>query len=206
MRLAAAGRLSHRHLAQAGALRIGLSSEPTAMDPHHQVTPNDAMTSHVFETLVGQDAAMKLIPRLATAWKSMDDTTWEFTLRQGAKFSNGQPFTPQDVIFTFCRVMNNEQSIGGSYPPWCKVRQRRSARRRHAGHQDTPALSAAAQRHEPHGHAVSGIVPHGPITFDLKNGCGVTGPWPTVADFNGGKSAIGTGPYTLKSMSTAPSN
>ena len=56
-------------LAQAGALRIGLSSEPTAMDPHyHQVTPNDAMTSHVFETLVGQDAAMKLIPRLATAW------------------------------------------------------------------------------------------------------------------------------------------
>ena len=47
----------------------------------------------------------------------------------------------------------------------------------------------------------SGIVQHGPITFDLKNGCGVTGPWPTVADFNGGKSAIGTGPYTLKSMS-----
>ena len=45
----------------------------------------------------------------------------------------------------------------------------------------------------------SGIVPHGPITLDLKNGCGVTGPWPTVADFNGGKSAIGTGPYTLKS-------
>ena len=44
----------------------------------------------------------------------------------------------------------------------------------------------------------SGIVPHGPITLDLKNGCGVTGPWPTVADFNGGKSAIGTGP-TLKS-------
>ena len=68
----------------------------------------------------------------------MDDTTWEFTLRQGAKFSNGQPFTPQDVIFTFCRVMNNEQSIGGSTPRrGAEVRQRRSAR--HAGHQDTPA-------------------------------------------------------------------
>ncbi|KAG1319556.1 hypothetical protein G6F63_014681 [Rhizopus arrhizus] len=45
----------------------------------------------------------------------------------------------------------------------------------------------------------SGIVEHGPITFDLKNKCGVTGPWPTVADFNGGRDVIGTGPYTLKS-------
>ena len=79
-------------------LRIGLSSEPTAMDPHyHQVTPNDAMTSHVFETLVGQDAKMNLVPRLATAWKAVDDTTWEFTLRQGVKFSNGQPFTADSI-------------------------------------------------------------------------------------------------------------
>lgn len=97
-------------------LRIGLSSEPTAMDPHyHQVTRNDAMTSHIFETLIGQDAKMNLVPRLATAWKAVDDTTWEFTLREGVKFSNGQPFTPQDVIFTLCRALHNEQSIGGSY-------------------------------------------------------------------------------------------
>ncbi|MCH3698202.1 ABC transporter substrate-binding protein, partial [Campylobacter lari] len=32
-----------------------------------------------------------------------------------------------------------------------------------------------------------------------KNNCGVTGPWPTISDFNSGKDAIGTGPYTLKS-------
>ena len=188
-------------LAQAGALRIGLSSEPTAMDPHyHQVTPNDAMTSHVFETLVGQDAAMKLIPRLATAWKSVDDTTWEFTLRQGAKFSNGQPFTPQDVIFTFCRVMNNEQSIGGSQPAvvqkFASVEARGDDTLVIKTRLPYPLLPNDMSRMP---MLWSGIVQHGPITFDLKNGCGVTGPWPTVADFNGGKSAIGTGPYTLKS-------
>ena len=149
------------------------------MDLHyHQVTPNDAMTSHVFETLVGQDAAMKLIPRLATAWKSVDDTTWEFTLRQGAKFSNGQPFTPQDVIFTFCRVMNNEQSIGGSQPAvvqkFASVEARGDDTLVIKTRSPYPLLPNDMSRMP---MLWSGIVQHGPITFDLKNGCGVTGPW-----------------------------
>ncbi|EGP46082.1 ABC transporter substrate-binding protein [Achromobacter insuavis] len=182
-------------------LRIGLSSEPTAMDPHyHQVTPNDAMTSHIFETLIGQDAKMNLVPRLATAWKAVDDTTWEFTLRQGVKFSNGQPFTPQDVIFTLCRAFHNEQSIGGSY---LSVVQKLASIDVRDGnvlviktHLPYPLLPNDLTRNA---MLWSGIVEHGPIRFEPKNGCGVTGPWPTISDFNSGKSAIGTGPYTLKS-------
>jgi peptide/nickel transport system substrate-binding protein len=187
--------------AAGSTLKIGLSSEPTSMDPHyHQATPNDAMTSHMFETLIGQNAKMDLIPRLATAWKSVDDTTWEFTLRDGAKFSNGQPFTAQDVIFTFCRVMNNEQSIGGSYPAivqkFANVEARDGNKLVIKTHKPYPLLPNDLTRT---GMLWSGIVEHGPITFDLKNKCGVTGPWPTVADFNNGRDVIGTGPYTLKS-------
>ncbi|WP_454668207.1 ABC transporter substrate-binding protein [Achromobacter kerstersii] len=187
--------------AAGSTLKIGLSSEPTSMDPHyHQAAPNDAMTSHMFETLVGQNAKMDLIPRLATAWKSVDDTTWEFTLRDGAKFSNGQPFTAQDVIFTFCRVMNNEQSIGGSYPAivqkFANVEARDGNKLVIKTHKPYPLLPNDLTRT---GMLWSGIVEHGPITFDLKNKCGVTGPWPTVADFNNGRDVIGTGPYTLKS-------
>ena len=187
--------------AQSSTLRIGLSSEPTSMDPHyHQATPNDAMTSHMFETLVGQDAKMNLIPRLATAWKAVDDTTWEFTLREGVKFSNGQPFTAQDAIFTFCRVMNNEQSIGGSYPAIVQKFADVQARGDHTlvikTRKPYPLLPNDLTRTA---MLWNGIVEHGPITFDLKNKCGVTGPWPTVADFNGGRDVIGTGPYTLKS-------
>ncbi|MEN5167581.1 ABC transporter substrate-binding protein [Achromobacter kerstersii] len=187
--------------AAGSTLKIGLSSEPTSMDPHyHQATPNDAMTSHMFETLIGQNAKMDLIPRLATAWKSVDDTTWEFTLRAGAKFSNGQPFTAQDVIFTFCRVMNNEQSIGGSYPAivqkFANVEARDGNKLVIKTHKPYPLLPNDLTRT---GMLWSGIVEHGPITFDLKNKCGVTGPWPTVADFNNGRDVIGTGPYTLKS-------
>ena len=187
--------------AAGSTLKIGLSSEPTSMDPHyHQATPNDAMTSHMFETLVGQNAKMDLIPRLATAWKAVDDTTWEFTLRDGAKFSNGQPFTAQDVIFTFCRVMNNEQSIGGSYPAivqkFANVEARDGNKLVIKTLKPYPLLPNDLTRT---GMLWSGIVEHGPITFDLKNKCGVTGPWPTVADFNNGRDVIGTGPYTLKS-------
>jgi peptide/nickel transport system substrate-binding protein len=40
-------------------------------------------------------------------------------------------------------------------------------------------------------------VKHGDITFDLANGCGVTGEWPTLARFNSGEDAVGTGPFKL---------
>src|SRR5690606_20657929 len=76
-------------VASAESLTIALASEPTAMDPHyHQATPNNAMAAQVFETLVAQDAKMSLIPNLATSWKTLDDTTWEFKLQEGVKFSN----------------------------------------------------------------------------------------------------------------------
>ncbi len=45
-----------------------------------------------------------LAPSLATAWrKSPDGLTYEFDLRQGVRFHNGQPFTAEDVQFSFER-------------------------------------------------------------------------------------------------------
>lgn len=187
--------------AHAQSLTIALASEPTAMDPHyHQATPNNAMASQIFETLVAQDAKMSLIPGLAASWKTRDDTTWEFKLQQGVQFSNGQPLTPQDVIFTFCRTMNNEESIAGSY---------KAIVQKFADVQAPDAHTLIIKTRKPYpllpndltrmGIIWNGIVEHGPITFDLEKKCGVTGDWPRVADFNNGKHAIGTGPYKLKS-------
>jgi len=182
-------------------LRIALASEPTAMDPHyHQATPNNALAAHVFETLVAQDARMNLVPQLATSWRTLDDDTWEFKLREGVKFSNGEPFTAQDVIFTFCRVMNNEQAIGGSFETIVQKFESIETPDAHTLRIHTkrpyPLLANDLTRT---GILWSGIAQHETIRFDLQNQCGVTGPWPAVADFNSGKNAIGTGPYTLKS-------
>ena len=43
------------------------------------------------------DATGKMAPRLATAWKNIDTTTWEFTLRNDVKFADGQPFVPSPM-------------------------------------------------------------------------------------------------------------
>ena len=50
------------------------------------------ITWNVFEHLVEIDKDGKLVPRLATAWRWLDDRTLEMTLRQGVKFHNGEVF------------------------------------------------------------------------------------------------------------------
>ena len=101
---------------QAQSLTIALAAEPTAADPHyHKMTANDAFSAHVYDSLVARNAKMELVPSLATSWKNLDDLTWEFKLRPGVKFSNGQPFTSKDVLFTICRTLNNETNVSESY-------------------------------------------------------------------------------------------
>lgn len=186
---------------QAQVLKVGLASEPTAMDPHyHQTTPNEAVIYHVFQSLVGMNDDQHMVPSLAKSWKATDDVTWTFKLDDRARFSNGEPFTAQDVVFTFCRVLNDENMIGGGATN--TVRQIKSI--------DTPDAHTVIfhmvrpQPVFPNNIARipmiwNGIVEHGPLTFTPKEGCGVTSAWPGVNDFNNGKDAIGTGPYVLKS-------
>ena len=50
------------------------------------------ITWNVFEHLVELDKDGQLVPRLATAWRWLDDRTLEMTLRQGVKFHNGEVF------------------------------------------------------------------------------------------------------------------
>ncbi|GAU80764.1 ABC transporter substrate-binding protein [Bosea sp. BIWAKO-01] len=97
--------------AVAQELRIGISAEPSAMDPHyHNLTPNNMLARHIYEPLVGQDASQRLVPSLAESWKAIDDTTWEFKLRQNVKFHDGSPFTADDVLATFQRAPNVPKS------------------------------------------------------------------------------------------------
>lgn len=99
--------------AKAQDLRIGLVSEPTSADPHfHNLGSNNALKRHVFEALIETDEDQKLMPALASSWRTIDDTTWEFKLRSGVKFSNGDAFSARDVIYTFCRVPLVEGSPG----------------------------------------------------------------------------------------------
>jgi len=84
--------------AQADDLRIGLSADVTSMDPQwNNAGPNNAMALHVFESLVFLDKNGRYTPGLATSWKAVDANTWEIKLRPNVKWSDGTPFTGEDV-------------------------------------------------------------------------------------------------------------
>ena len=60
------------------------------------------MTSYVFDTLLWTDSTGEPIPWLAKDWShSPDGLEWHFTLRDNAKWQDGQPVTPDDVKFSF---------------------------------------------------------------------------------------------------------
>src|SRR5512138_402138 len=76
-------------------------------DPHSQ---NEGITNlfsdQVYGTLVTRDKQLGLAPGLAVSWTRVNDTTWRFALRQGVKFSDGTPFTADDVVFSIERAQH----------------------------------------------------------------------------------------------------
>jgi peptide/nickel transport system substrate-binding protein len=86
-------------------LKIGLKTEPSSLDPHyHALTPNNQIAFHIFEALTFTDADGNLKPSLAASWKAVSDNVWEFKLRPNVKFSDGSPFTAEDVVFSLQRT------------------------------------------------------------------------------------------------------
>ena len=68
------------------------------------------MIGQIFDRLTDQDETQRLKPGLALSWRVLDDTTWEFKLRPGVKFTDGSELTANDVIYTFCRAPRVENS------------------------------------------------------------------------------------------------
>jgi peptide/nickel transport system substrate-binding protein len=200
---AAAMILAAASIGTAGAdeLTIGLAAEPSAMDPHyHNLGPNNAMRTHIFESLVWQDAEQLLEPQLAESWRTLDDTTWEFKLRQGVKFHDGTDFDAQDVIYTVCRIPMVQDSPS-SLAIYTKAIAGMEAPDPHTLiiKTDTayPLLPTELANWGVLSAESNGV--EGDITFS-REGCDGMGEPPTTAQFNSGEAAIGTGPYKFVSF------
>lgn len=187
--------------AAAQSLRIAMAAEPTAVDPHnYAAAPNSTLQNHLYDALTGTNAQLQTEPGLAVSWTRRDDRTWDFRLREGVTFSNGQRFGADDVIFTFCRVLNNETETVGSFSRYI----RRLARVEKTGEH---SITITTNNPEPlllsdlSNIAIIARNParQTPLTFDAPGNCGSTGPWPTLAQFNDGSGGFGTGPYRLRS-------
>ncbi|WBV41766.1 ABC transporter substrate-binding protein [Pseudoroseomonas cervicalis] len=91
--------------AQEMTLRVGMEGGPTSLDPHYaSIITNIAYSRHVFQPLVQQDHRQQLRPAIATAWRAVNELTWEFRLDPAARFHDGSPVTAEDVAFTLRRA------------------------------------------------------------------------------------------------------
>src|SRR5271165_4793164 len=105
LRMAAMAGMLAATPATAQDIALGLGTAVTSLDPHfHNLASNIKISMHIFEPLVDQDERQRPVPDLASAWKTIDDTTWEFTLRRGVRFHDGQEFGAEDVAATLRRV------------------------------------------------------------------------------------------------------
>jgi peptide/nickel transport system substrate-binding protein len=69
-----------------------------------------------YDFLVGYNTDLSPRPELATKWvTSPDGKVWTFTLRQGVKWQDGQPFTAADVVFTYTYIIKNNLTAFTSY-------------------------------------------------------------------------------------------
>ncbi len=178
-------------------LKIGLSAEPSAIDPHfHNLTPNNSLLKHIFDRLTDQDENQAVRPGLAVSWRNVDESTWEFKLRPGVTFSDGSAFTANDVIYSFCRAPRVESSPS-SFAIYSRAVTAMTApdpltlRMTTAG--PYPLLPNEASTIAILSAKANGA---GDVTFDRQD-CKGVGAYPKTEAFNSGAAAIGTGPYKL---------
>src|SRR5581483_2169820 len=99
-----------------GTLKAALTGEPDTLDPATSTIYTGAQVyDNIFNKLIDLDPDGNFYGQLATKWQAADEKTWVFDLVSGARFHNGEPFTPQDVKYTFERIL--DPKTASSYAP-----------------------------------------------------------------------------------------
>jgi peptide/nickel transport system substrate-binding protein len=121
------------------------------------------------------------MPGLATEWKTLDDTTWEFKLRAGVRFHDGSAFGPEDVVASLKRVawMPNSPSPFTIYTRAIT---------------DTIIIDPTTIRFK-----TAAPYPLMPVDISSIHIIQREYEQAPTSDFNSGRAAIGTGPYKFSS-------
>lgn len=92
--------------AGAQTVQIAVDQSPVGLDPHVATAfSTQLVTSVIYEGLTAIDHDLHVVPALAASWTiAPDGRTYVFRLRDGARFHDGTPVTPADVIASLARV------------------------------------------------------------------------------------------------------
>jgi peptide/nickel transport system substrate-binding protein len=97
-------------------LQAALTGEPDTLDPATSTIYTGAQVyDNIFNKLIDIDTDGSVYGQLATTWKPADEKTWVFDLIDGATFHNGEPFSADDVKYTFERIL--DPKTASSYAP-----------------------------------------------------------------------------------------
>ena len=96
----------------AGRLVAAIAGEPDQLDPNKTSAYfSFEVLENVYDTLVEPDANLEMRPALAESWDvTPDQLTWTFHLRRGVTFHDGSPFTADDVVYTYRRIIDEKLS------------------------------------------------------------------------------------------------
>ncbi|WP_374834661.1 peptide ABC transporter substrate-binding protein [Paenochrobactrum pullorum] len=90
------------------------STDPSTLDQHHTLTVYEGyILRDLYEGLVTFDSKGEVIPGVAKSWEiSPDGLTYVFHFRENAKWSNGDPVTAEDFVFSLRRIMDPKTAAG----------------------------------------------------------------------------------------------
>jgi peptide/nickel transport system substrate-binding protein len=91
-----------------GTLKMGMQSDPSALDPQKQsLTAIWHVVEHIYSRLTKVQPDLSIAPELADSWEiSQDGLTYTFKLHQGVKFHNGREVVANDVKYSYERLVD----------------------------------------------------------------------------------------------------
>ena len=148
--LAAAAEAASTHPATGEKLARDQSFTYRLLDQFPTLDPQlneDVSGFHVirdlFEGLLNQDAEGNLVPGVATRYAASDgNTTYRFTLREDARWSNGDPVTAHDFVYSWRRAV--DPATASPYGWYVELTQMANAKQILVGEKPPESLGVGA--------------------------------------------------------------
>ena len=92
-------------------LKRGVYSDLTLQPWQAENEEQTQLLRDLFEGLTAYDAQGNLVPAVAESWQTKDNKTWIFTLRENAKWSNGEAVTASDFVQSWQALSQSESPL-----------------------------------------------------------------------------------------------
>lgn len=169
-------------MVSAQTLRIAASDPVSSVDPQLNNHAGDHNISQHFWPQMATKLNNQLGPGLAVKWRVIDPLTWEFSLHKDAKWSDGQPVTAEDVVFSYTRARKVPGSVA-SFAGFLRSIESMTVK-------------------DPHTLIIKTNIPNPLLPVNLSTVYIVSkhvGEKSNTEDYNSGKAMVTSGPYKFDS-------